>query len=256
MIYLIPGSGIAVVISVAAAALYRQLPPAWLCEYGELPGPEHARSARLVRRNLKVAGLAAGAVLLMAFYYSHASAKLAGTGFPPAWDQSDCISLIGDLSYLAAGFIVLAAAALGDLEYRIIPDPLCVALFLLGAVRAAAGALRYGLYKEAVAAVLGGALLCGGLMLAVSLVTMLLYRTETVGMGDIKLLGAGGAYCSAAWMQHDWMAASIFVFCTAVILSGICSAVLLAARRVRPGQGLPMGPWIAAAVLFCTGAAY
>ncbi len=255
MIYLIPGCAIAILLSITAAALYRRLPPAWLCEYGQLPGREHDRSARLVKGTHGVFLSAGAAVLMMIFYYGHTSAELSGTGSPPALQQDNCTLLIGDASYLAAGFVILAAASLGDMEYRIIADPLCAALFVLGGMRGAVYALGYGAYIEAAGTVLGGVLLCGGLMLAVSLITMLIYRTETIGMGDIKLLGAGGAYCSAAWMQHDWIAASIFVFCTAVILSGICSAVLLITHRVRPGDGLPMGPWIAAAVLLCTAAA-
>ncbi len=127
----------------------------------------------------------------------------------------------------------LIALALIDHNTRLLPDELTLGLLWGGLIVNA-----FGLFTTAAAAVLGAAagycalwLIYHGMRLATG--------REGLGYGDMKLLAAIGAWCG-------WQALPFVVLAASV--AGLAAAAgLLLARRMKKGEPLPFGPYLAAA---------
>ncbi len=148
---------------------------------------------------------------------------------------------------------LMIPAAFIDLDTMEIPDRFSVGGFIAGMalsvmVPSIHGAGGSGLFvldalRGAIAA-LQGALLGSGLILWVALVAELLLRKEAMGFGDVKLMGAIGAFCG-------WQGA-VFAFFGGAVLGCLLLAVCWPwLRRQPPGQSrhIPFGPALAAGAL-------
>jgi leader peptidase (prepilin peptidase) / N-methyltransferase len=130
---------------------------------------------------------------------------------------------------------LLLTIALVDLESTLIPDTLTASVAILGVV---ANALWLPLGWEA--SLIGAASGLAGLWIAAA-GYRLLARREGVGFGDVKLLGALGAWVGAAALPVLAIVAGI-AFLVAAALSRTRTAVLQ-----DPEPELPFGPSLALA---------
>lgn len=232
-------SGAAACGSAAAALLlYRRLPPAWLCEYGEEPGEAH-----LAERRCPSAGTAF--CLMSAAVCAALTAAWSGTAGMSAADMK---SLIYDGLFVVMAAVVLMTAALADSDYCIIPDQMCGAALGMAVIWTP---VRWD--WPALADTLKGGAVCGGLMLASALIGSLLSGQEGAGAGDVKFLAAAGALAAAAAGPGSWLAASLTVFCGAVLSSAVWFAILLVLKKAEYGDARPLGPWIALSALIVIG---
>ena len=136
-----------------------------------------------------------------------------------------------------AGLAVYAAMLIAiagiDLEHMIVPDSLSLPGILLG--------LLLGLARGRVVSALLGAAVGGGFLLVIYFATLILLKKEGLGLGDAKLLALIGAFLG-------WEGALFAIF-LASIVGSVIGLGLLACGRLRRGEPMPFGPFIAAAGL-------
>lgn len=145
---------------------------------------------------------------------------------------------------LALGFLVLLWLCAIDLKLRLLPDELTGALAVLGALFAWAATPYAGPWYNAALGGLAG----GGGLLLVRAIANRAYGFETMGLGDIKLLGAGGI-----WLGLEGVILAMCVGAFAGLFHGL--GVMLHGRFVK-GRAenfremtIPAGPG------FCAGLA-
>lgn len=128
---------------------------------------------------------------------------------------------------------ILTELSISDVKFRILPDQLTILLAVCGL-----GMIRtMGSWRDSL---LGG-LIGFGIMALTALCGRLFSHRDAVGGGDIKLFTVLG-------ILVGW-AGILAVFCLTSLLSGAGAVYLLATKRVRRGDGIPMAPFITAAVL-------
>lgn len=129
--------------------------------------------------------------------------------------------------------ILLIAIAGIDLREMIIPDVLSLPGICLG--------LLAGFARGAALDALLGAAVGGGLLLIVYFSALFLLKKEGLGLGDAKLLAMIGAFLG-------WQGVLFTIF-LASIAGSIVGLGLMALGRLRRGEPMPFGPFIAAAGL-------
>ena len=157
---------------------------------------------------------------------------------------------------------MMIPAAMIDLDTMEIPDSFSIGGFIVGVLLSVvvpsihgidpAGFLVVDGTRGAIAALLG-AFVGSGLILWVALVAELVLKKEAMGFGDVKLMGAIGAFCG-------WQGA-IFAFFGGSVLGCIMLAIAWPFLKKRTdeekseGLRIPFGPALAAgAVLYLLGA--
>ncbi|MEN2975835.1 prepilin peptidase [Tistrella bauzanensis] len=205
------------------------------------PGPVRSAVDRLhlrVTRSRQAAIAAADAAA-----WADEAAPPATPPFPPdrsAWAAGALASLAvivgaaldlpappAQVAVLAAG---AAALAVADLAYGRLPDVITFGLLILGLLASPDDA---ALGERALAAAAGG----GGMWL-VAMVYRVGRGRDGIGMGDVKLAAAGGAWLGAALPWGLALGAML-----TVALAG------LLARRISSDQRLPFGPGLAAGMV-------
>lgn len=138
------------------------------------------------------------------------------------------------LSSQAAGYAVYAALLIAiagiDLGHQIVPDVLSLPGIGIG--------LLFGLAQGSLVNSLLGALIGGGALLAVYLAALFLLKKEGLGLGDAKLMAMIGAFLG-------WQGA-LFTILAGSLLGSVAGLVLLAKGRLRMGEPMPFGPYLAA----------
>lgn len=86
--------------------------------------------------------------------------------------------------------ITLIALALTDIKTRLLPNTLVLSLALFGLAFHIITNFAFGAYLE----IIWGALLGGGLLYAIRCMGNYLYKQDTLGLGDVKLMAAGGLW--------------------------------------------------------------
>jgi len=136
---------------------------------------------------------------------------------------------------LLAGFI---AATFIDFEHYIIPNEITVGGLAAGLVISAVYPALHqaetwlgGLAWSALGAVVGG-----GVLLAVALLGEKIFKKEAMGMGDVKLLAAIGAFLG-------WQAALFSVFASSLV-GGVVGLTLVLAGGKEWSSRIPYGPYI------------
>jgi leader peptidase (prepilin peptidase)/N-methyltransferase len=110
------------------------------------------------------------------------------------------------------GVVTLLWLCAIDLKLRLLPDELNALLAILGVLFAYVGYPYAGAWYTPL---LGG-ILGGGLLLTVRAIANRIYGFETMGLGDIKLLGAGGI-----WLGFEGVVLAIGVGALAGVLHGV-----------------------------------
>lgn len=132
---------------------------------------------------------------------------------------------------------MLSALALFDAIAFVLPNPLCAALAVSGLVL---GALSH---PDEVIAHLATMIAAGGALYAVNTLYKRLRGSNGIGMGDIKLFAAAGA-----WLPLAAMPTCLFIGTTAAAVYGSASALVsgsrLATKRVPFGAFICFGIWL------------
>jgi len=126
---------------------------------------------------------------------------------------------------------VLLALSVIDIQTCRLPNK----IVLTGAIMAVALTLIF--FRERwLAMILGGAVGLG-LMIIMGLIGNLLFRKDTLGMGDVKLAGMMGLF-----LGH-WHTAGMFIL--GVFIGAVAGSVMILLGGKKWGQRIPFGPYLA-----------
>ena len=148
---------------------------------------------------------------------------------------------------LFLGFVLLLWLSAIDLKLRLLPDELTLALAVCGALFAWVGTPYTGPWYNPVLGLVVG----GGSLMAVRAIANKIYGFETMGLGDIKLLAAGGL-----WIGLQGVIAAICAGAFAGVAHGLI--VLLYQRLVLKKDTrfrdltIPAGPGFCVGLMLVT----
>ena len=148
----------------------------------------------------------------------------------------DIISLL----CLVIAVLLLTALIVIDIKVRLLPNVLVLGLAITGAVFHAAALFTYGNAID----LLIGATLGGGTLYLIRAIANKLYDADTLGLGDVKLMMAGGL-----WLGSYFITLALIVGAVAGILHGLILIVIVRAQTKEwPSLSrfsLPAGPGFA-----------
>ena len=188
-----------------AVLIFNRLPEKWFVDYGE-PVPE-----RTGERLKPVPSIIAFAAVLAAAWYFGRIVFPTGRAF----------------FALLFTFICVALSA-ADLTSGILPDQFVAALAVSAALFSAFDYKRFYLY-------LLGAVLGGGAIWLMGSAGKLLFKTEAMGFGDVKLAGALGLACGLPGTAYALLIS---------ILTGALAAVPLLFVSKDRRRSLPFAPFL------------
>lgn len=206
--------GIAVFFAIiegnGAVWFFNRIPPKWLTEYGETPAAE-----------------------LTDPYTQRIKSYPWKFLFPMLFILINCKLVLEDRQYALVSSIaiwLLLEIAIADIKYRIIPDELLLLLLACGI-----GLMPYqASWREALLGILCGAGVTGG----IAFLGKITFRRESVGGGDIKFFAVLGFLLAANGV--------LLLFAAVALVSAGHMVYLLARRRIRKEDTLPMAPYISA----------
>ena len=192
-----------------AVYVFNRIPPSWLTNYGEKPAPEllDPYTQRVKSHPWKY-------VLTMLFIVLNI--KL----------------VIDDWQFAIPATItiwILLELAIGDIKYRILPDQLIALLFVCG--------IGFLPYHSGIKECLLGLALGFVIMAAFALLGKLAYKRDTLGGGDIKLFTALGFISGPTGV--------VLIFIATTLISAGHLVYLLARKKIRTKDTVPMVPYIA-----------
>ncbi len=157
-------------------------------------------------------------------------------GLAPLHDNR--ISLVF-IYWLATGGLLLGTFV--DLEHMIIPDRVTIGGVIAGLILSTIfpemhgqSVYYHGLARSAIGAAVGGGMLWG-----VAVVGSWIFKKEAMGMGDVKLLAAIGAFLG-------W-ASVLFCIVFSSFVGAIVGVSLVISRRKAMQSRIPFGPYLALA---------
>ncbi len=168
--------------------------------------------------------------------------KLGIPSAPPPWG----LTPVSTLAIIPIYWLVVFGLALGtfvDLEHMIIPDRVSLGGIVLGITFST---LVPALHREPdgyggfLTAFLGAAVGVGILWL-IAVLGKLIFRKDAMGMGDVKLMGAIGAF-------FGWQAV-LFTLMISSFLGGGVGIALVSSGKKEMQSRIPYGPYIALAAL-------
>jgi leader peptidase (prepilin peptidase)/N-methyltransferase len=139
-------------------------------------------------------------------------------------------------AFLAVVALYIAAV---DADRFEIPDIGCVFLLLLGTAWTFKSS---GVDADIVVEIVARVFFSAGLLFVLRTVYRQIRDIEGLGLGDVKLAGAG-----AAWLSFPHMALALFVAAAAAILLIILRHVL-SGERLEPRARIPFGAFLAPAI--------
>ncbi len=126
---------------------------------------------------------------------------------------------------------VLLLISIADIKYMIIPDELIMMLAVV--------TIGFISYHDSIFQCVIGAAIGFGSMLFVGLLGKLIYKKDTLGGGDIKLIASVGFLTGPI--------GAVFTMVVSTFIGAIYFSLLLFLRQIKPKDSLPMGPHIAIA---------
>jgi leader peptidase (prepilin peptidase)/N-methyltransferase len=137
---------------------------------------------------------------------------------------------------LLAGLIV---ATFVDFEHYIIPNEITYGGVLVGLALSALipELMGVGERGRAVLLSLAGVGLGGGMLFVIAILGEKIFKKEAMGMGDVKLLAAIGAF--VGWQG------TIFTLLISSVVGGLVGLLLVALRQKQWQSRIPYGPYIA-----------
>ena len=128
-----------------------------------------------------------------------------------------------------------------DFEHFIIPDSVTIGGMVAGPILSAFVPVLHAkeLWWQGFLSSCMGLVIGFGLLAAVAWIGTKAFKKEAMGFGDVKLMGAIGAFLG-------WKAVLFTVFASSV-LGSICGLLLIAFGAVKMQSRIPFGPYISAA---------
>lgn len=154
---------------------------------------------------------------------------------------------ITDLRLVPVYWLLVFGLLLGtfvDIDHMIIPDRVSLGGIVLGL---GLSVLVPSLHREQTAlgglgAAFLGAVAGSGLLWLTAVLGKLIFRKDAMGMGDVKLLGAIGAFLG-------WVSV-LFTVMISSFIGAIVGISLVLSRRKEMQSRIPYGPYLALAALF------
>lgn len=166
---------------------------------------------------------------------------LTAAWFGAVWHVHQHTPLLA-LIYITLGCALIVATFI-DIDHFIIPDEIslggCAAGLLLSAL--VPELHNSGVWWRGLASALLGLLIGGGLLFAIAWIGSAILRKEAMGMGDVKLLAALGAFLG--WES------TLFIIGLSSMIGASLGIALILTRRQRWGMPMPFGPSIVAAAM-------
>jgi len=137
----------------------------------------------------------------------------------------------------------LALGTFVDLEHMIIPDRVSLGGIVLGLTFSTLFPVLHGqpdAYGGFISSLLGASLGVG-LLWGIAIFGKMLFKKDAMGMGDVKLMGAIGAFLG-------WPSV-IFTLMASSFLGAIVGVSMIAAGKKEMQSRIPFGPYIAGAAL-------
>lgn len=145
---------------------------------------------------------------------------------------------------LFSAIILLIALAVIDLRVRLLPNVLVLPFAMLAL---AFHALTMGQYRTPVQMIMGAAL-GFGILYGIRFIANKLYQQDTLGLGDVKLLGAAGL-----WLGPDGVLAAMTLGALAGMLHGLIVGIYTALhhkQRINFSRlEVPAGPGFAIGII-------
>lgn len=151
-----------------------------------------------------------------------------------------------DPAVMLVMWVVVFGLELGtfiDIDWYILPDRVTIGGMILGVAASALLPQLHaaedwvgGLFRSGLGLVVGF-----GVLYAISVVGKLIYKKEAMGFGDVKLMGAIGAF-------FGWQAVVFTLFVSSFLGSIVGVALMAMGKRDLQGR-IPYGPFIAAAAV-------
>ena len=123
---------------------------------------------------------------------------------------------------------ILTEISISDIKYRIVPDQLVILL--------AVSAVGFIAFQDSWKDCLIGAVIGFGIMGFIALIGKIIYRKEAIGGGDIKL------FASLGLVTGTYGILTIFVMAT--LISAVHFIWLLARKKIKKTDTMPMVPYI------------
>ncbi|MEZ5814879.1 MAG: A24 family peptidase [Alphaproteobacteria bacterium] len=145
---------------------------------------------------------------------------------------------------LTAALPILGALVVIDLRTRLLPNILVLGLAMAGFAFHVSALFYYDPVRD----LLAGALIGGGMLYAIRLAGNFFYKTDTLGLGDVKLMAAGGL-----WLGPYYTLIALIAGAVAGLVHG---GALIGYKRLKTREAatlstfsLPAGPGFAAGLL-------
>jgi len=143
-------------------------------------------------------------------------------------------------------WLFLAGLVLGtfvDFEHFIIPDSVTIGGMVAGPILSALVPVLHAqeVWWQGLLSSLIGSAVGFGLLYAVAWIGEKAFKKEAMGFGDVKLMGAIGAFLG-------WKAVLFTVFVSS-LLGSVCGLVMIGMGGVKMQSRIPFGPYLSAAAL-------
>lgn len=207
--------GFAVILGNGAVYFFNRIPGKWLCDYDEEPGEELLHPTQQRIRSTPWKYLFTALFVVIGIWIGQREPLYAAAVMLSCW--------------------LLLEMSIADIKYRIVPDQLVMMLVVSGM-----GFVPY--HERGPLEGFWGALIGFGVMLFIGILGKLIYRKETLGGGDIKLFAALGLCLGIEGI--------LITFVVTSLISAGHFCVLLAQKRIKKGENMPMVPYISASATF------
>lgn len=155
------------------------------------------------------------------------------------------MALFFTIACLLAALALLCALAVIDLRTMLLPNKLVFPFFILGLVFHFATGFVFAMPVQIMLGTIGG----GGLLWLIRIAAMRFYGEDALGLGDVKLMGAAGA-----WLGPQDILTAIILGALAGIVHGIAISVVkkcpLKTLSLPAGPGFIVGIIIAGLIKF------
>ena len=156
------------------------------------------------------------------------------------------MTILLSIAILAYSLIILTILFWVDLKTRLLPNKYVLQIFISGIIFNALTEFSTINFADAVTACILG----GGLLLLIREGGNRIYKTETLGMGDVKLIGAAGI-----WLGTEYIFLAIATGAIFGVFHGIIYAAYLRKKTKQKVSftrlSIPAGPGFIIGIILC-----